>query len=115
MGDIILIFERAGGKNVGAIQAGVNFGKRPHLARQAQRSVMSPDFSGLPHLRISPLQSRMSSPILFHLRNAISAAFSLHRKCGAVAQLGECLTGSQEVASSILASSTNKINNLQPI
>ena len=26
--------------------------------------------------------------------------------CGAVAQLGECLTGSQEVASSILASST---------
>jgi hypothetical protein len=26
---------------------------------------------------------------------------------GAVAQLGECLTGSQEVASSILASSTN--------
>jgi hypothetical protein len=31
---------------------------------------------------------------------------------GAVAQLGECLTGSQEVASSILASSTNKINNL---
>ena len=33
---------------------------------------------------------------------------------GAVAQLGECLTGSQEVASSILASSTNKINNLKP-
>jgi hypothetical protein len=32
---------------------------------------------------------------------------------GAVAQLGECLTGSQEVASSILASSTNKIKNLQ--
>jgi SOS-response transcriptional repressor LexA len=31
---------------------------------------------------------------------------------GAVAQLGECLTGSQEVASSILASSTNRINNL---
>jgi hypothetical protein len=32
---------------------------------------------------------------------------------GAVAQLGECLTGSQEVASSILASSTNPFNNLQ--
>ena len=32
---------------------------------------------------------------------------------GAVAQLGECLTGSQEVTSSILVSSTNKINNLR--
>ena len=32
---------------------------------------------------------------------------------GAVAQLGECLTGSQEVASSILASSTKQINGLQ--
>jgi hypothetical protein len=36
-------------------------------------------------------------------------------ECGAVAQLGECLTGSQEVTSSILVSSTNKINNLQPL
>jgi hypothetical protein len=34
---------------------------------------------------------------------------------GAVAQLGECLTGSQEVVSSILTSSTNFPNNLQPI
>jgi hypothetical protein len=34
---------------------------------------------------------------------------------GAVAQLGECLTGSQEVASSILASSTNRINNLRAL
>jgi hypothetical protein len=32
---------------------------------------------------------------------------------GAVAQLGECLTGSQEVAGSIPASSTNKINGLR--
>lgn len=39
-------------------------------------------------------------------------AAGLSNLCGAVAQLGECLTGSQEVASSILASSTNQINDL---
>jgi hypothetical protein len=33
--------------------------------------------------------------------------------CGAVAQLGECLTGSQEVTGSIPVSSTNRINDLR--
>jgi hypothetical protein len=52
-----------------------------------------------------------------HLKPGLTEKLPAYKVCrrGAVAQLGECLTGSQEVRGSIPLSSTNKINSLQSI
>jgi hypothetical protein len=45
----------------------------------------------------------------------VALSFHEYKTCGVVAQLGERLNGIQEAASSILASSTNKIEGLTEI